>query len=103
METNASVQPYAIAYDLENCDQEPIQFIRFVQQHACLLSVNLESLKITQATDNTAQFLNVPLDTVLQAPLSALLPTDIMDTINQALAAGEIEQINPLPLPISPK
>ncbi|MGB3547004.1 MAG: ATP-binding protein [Saprospiraceae bacterium] len=72
--TNQEAYPYA--YDLTNCDKEPIHHIRLVQSHFYLLAVRPSDLHIQFASANAAELFGQPLDRLLGQSLRPLLPAD---------------------------
>lgn len=91
-------KPYAIEYDLSNCDKEPIHLIRYVQSHACILVVDVEegALPIIQASNNTESFIGSSLDSVLGEPVSSFFPELIVSKLKEAYLNDSFDQINPV-------
>lgn len=93
------IQPYSVSYDLENCENEPIHFIRFVQSHAFLLVIDKTSLQILQATDNSQDFIGFSKDDLLKKNLQEVLPQSILQLLLDGCEKGNFDELNPISLP----
>ena len=87
--------PYAQQYDLMNCDDEPIQFIRLVQPHACLLAVDMKLDRIVFASENTQQHLGIDFKELLNQPLQVLLGEETIHAIRAAGESQDFHRSNP--------
>ncbi|WP_224243948.1 ATP-binding protein [Hyalangium gracile] len=81
--------------DLTNCDREPIHIPGHIQAHGVLLALEPSSLNILQASDNTLQYLGVPVDAVLGKGVDALLDTEQLVFLRSTLRTERLED-NPL-------
>ena len=86
--------PYAITYDLSNCDKEPLRFISTVQPHAALLVCAAKDLTILQASNNCDQLLGLSANQLLQQGLRGILPAEAWEDLQAALNIGKEPQIN---------
>ena len=77
--------------DLTNCDLEPIHIPGQIQAHGALLAIDPAALRVLQASDNTARFLEVPAAELLDRPLSALLEPADLAALQVALADDRLE------------
>ena len=59
---------------LENCNNEPIEWIESVQSHGVLLAFDFDSLMVTHASKN--------LDTILKLDAKAALSKSIREVFN---------------------
>ncbi|MCB0632353.1 MAG: GAF domain-containing protein [Lewinella sp.] len=87
---------YSVEYDLNNCDQEPIHIIRIVQGHACLLGVDLDTLLIGHASENTAEILGVGHQQLLSGKIDDYLPGEVMSQLLAGKDEVEFSDINPV-------
>ncbi len=71
--TPTSQEAYPYAYDLTNCDKEPIHHIRLVQSHFYLLAVRQTDLRIQFASANAGDLFGRPLDQLLGRSLRPFL------------------------------
>ena len=86
--------PFGTA-DLTNCERELIHLAGSTQPHGLLLVVRAHDLQIAQATSNVGALLGVPVQQLLERPLS-VLGGDVEARLRELLASGE--PIEPLPL-----
>ncbi len=63
--------PYPI--DLSTCDNEPIHVIGAIQPHGCLIAIDIHSLTIEYASNNTEKLLGRPPAALLGMPAAAVL------------------------------
>ena len=89
------IHPYAQQYDLMNCDDEPIRYIRLVQPHACLLAVDIKSGQVVFASQNTGRILGVEYRELLNRPLTDLLSEESVEAIRVAGEASDFHRSNP--------
>ncbi|MBD2328071.1 ATP-binding protein [Alkalinema sp. FACHB-956] len=95
--TNPEFTPSVV--DVSNCDREPIHIPSAIQPHGILLAIREADLRIVQISQNSAEYLGYPPETLLDQPLSALLSPPQIASI-QACLAGDFEYVNPLQLTI---
>ena len=89
------VYPYRV--DLENCDVEPLRHIQVVQAHACLLAVEVDSLVVRYASENTQRYLGRAWEDLLDTPLSTIFQPEVMAQIPLGLSRAEgFDTINPI-------
>lgn len=93
--------PYVEAYDLSNCDREPIHIIQTIQSFACLLSVGVENKTVLQCSDNTLQFLGWDPQEVVGKPLTVFLPDFLLERVYAHAEGGDFSEINPVTLPVT--
>ena len=96
MQNPSTVHPYAISYDLSNCHKEPIQFIRLIQSHGCLLVCDPTSLEIVHLSKNTLDFFGFEWESLLNQPLSKLFSAEVLEVIKSNLSDKTIKSVNPL-------
>ena len=83
--------------DLTNCDREPIHIPGSIQPHGVLLVLQEPDLTIVQASDNTEQLLEVPVQELLLSPLSTFLTDDCLHFFSKNnLKVEELAVQNPL-------
>ncbi|AFY52899.1 bacteriophytochrome (light-regulated signal transduction histidine kinase) [Rivularia sp. PCC 7116] len=85
--------------DLNNCDREPIHTPNLIQPHGVLLAVSADEYRILQVSLNTAQFLGIEPQELLERPLQKLLGEEQVRAIEGRLAKN-FDNINPLPIEI---
>lgn len=81
--------------DLSNCDREPIHIPGHIQAHGVLLALDPSRLVILQASDNTLQYLGVPVETLLDKQVDALLGAEQLGFLRDSLRTERLED-NPL-------
>ena len=86
--------PFGTA-DLTNCERELIHLAGSTQPHGLLLVLRASDLQIVQATSNVGVLLGVPVQQLLERPLS-VLGGDVEACLRTLLGAGEL--VEPLPL-----
>ncbi len=86
--------PFGTA-DLTNCERELIHLAGSTQPHGLLLVLRASDLQIVQATGNVGVLLGVPVQHLLERPLS-VLGGDVEACLRMLLRAGEL--VEPLPL-----
>jgi light-regulated signal transduction histidine kinase (bacteriophytochrome) len=64
--------------ELQNCDDEPIRTPGSIQRHGFLLVLDREQQHVVAASENTTEFLEVPLNLILGALLDTVLPLEIL-------------------------
>ncbi|HAX77191.1 MAG TPA: cyanobacterial phytochrome A [Cyanobacteria bacterium UBA11372] len=88
-----SVNPQTV--DLTNCDREPIHIPGSIQPHGILFVLNEPELEILQVSSNTFDLLGIHPQDLLQQPLSNLLDSTTIESIQRCLAV-DFENTNPL-------
>lgn len=64
----------AASFDFSRCDEEPIATCGAIQPFGCLLAVDPITLRIVACSANTALYLGLDPETLLDAPVSRALP-----------------------------
>ena len=99
--TEDTTSPYAVNYDLTNCDKEPIRLIRHVQPHALMIACDIEDLKIQFISANCSIFLGEQSAQYLGKIVSEVLPTDVVQQLKRVLDKDDtFEDSNPFLLPL---
>lgn len=88
------------AIDLSQCEREPIHLSGAIQPHGVLLALDPRQLRIVQASDNTLALLGHPLEALLGRTLDTLLDAPTVASLQQALEAGTLRSLSPLPMNI---
>lgn len=88
------------AFDLTNCDREPIHIPGLIQSHGVLLVLEEPELKIIQVSANTKTFLGREPEQLLNTELKQLLGEAQISIIIQCLEKA-FESVNPLKLTIN--
>jgi light-regulated signal transduction histidine kinase (bacteriophytochrome) len=89
--------------DLSNCDLEPIHIPASIQPHGLLMVLREPDLTITQVSENVGEYFDRSVNRVLEQPLSALLGASEFEKIQDAVAHGQWEKVNPLRLEVGSK
>ena len=92
----ADKKPYAIEYDLTNCDKEPLHYIRYVQPHALMTACRPEDLSVVFISDNCEKFLGKTYQECIGMSLPDLLPEDLILQIKEGLNLGDFTDLNPI-------
>jgi light-regulated signal transduction histidine kinase (bacteriophytochrome) len=95
-----SVTPKTV--DLTNCDREPIHIPGSIQPHGILFVLNEPELEILQVSSNTFDLLGIHPQDLLQQPLSNLVDSTTIESIQRCLSV-EFENTNPLEISINNK
>jgi len=90
--------PYAVEYDLTNCDKEPVHLIRYVQSHALLIACSLPNMQVVFISNNCEKFTGKTVAESLHSPLNELLPADAVRQIKTGLKEDNLDALNPLRL-----
>lgn len=85
--------------ELTDYDKELLHLPGSIQPHGILFVLQKPQLEILQVSNNTANFLGLPSQELLNKPLSNLLNSKQIDVINKCLAE-DFENFNPLQLSI---
>ncbi|MGB8373834.1 MAG: ATP-binding protein [Salegentibacter sp.] len=80
---------YPEEVDLSNCSKEPIHIIRKSQSYGVIVACNLETLEITQCSENTQGFFGKDFRKLLQQPLSMLLGEAGQEKLRSAMQDAE--------------
>lgn len=82
----------------QGCDREPIHLLGHIQPHGVLIGINESELKIVQISENTTEFFNLNASSLINQPLSSLLPQSQIDLLASFLCHKELEVFNPIKL-----
>lgn len=85
-------------FDLTNCDREPIHVPGSIQPHGALLALSLPDLVVEHVSENVRDLLGATSEAMLGATLSAVLGPVAAELVRNALAADELDEVNPLSL-----
>ena len=91
-ETFATNEPV----DLTNCDREPIHIPGRIQSHGLLLVLRETDLTILQVSNNSDAIVGVPIQNLLQHPISVLIDGFSLEQINKHLVADSLKYTQPL-------
>jgi chemotaxis family two-component system sensor kinase Cph1 len=75
----------AAASDLSACDREPIHAPGGIQPHGYLFVIDEGSMTVVQASANTVELLNVPVDSMLGARFDTVLGAECAARVSQSL------------------
>jgi two-component system, chemotaxis family, sensor kinase Cph1 len=81
--------------DLTNCDREPIHIPNAIQPHGVLLVLNEPELTILQVSNNTAHWLGLSPEELINRPLAILFDAQQLEAIQNCLGK-DFESVNPL-------
>jgi light-regulated signal transduction histidine kinase (bacteriophytochrome) len=79
--------------DISNCDREQIHLVNAIQPHGALLVLEEPSLRIVQASANSASFLGLPTDSLLGQTIDALLGKANTEKLKTILAEHDLTNI----------
>lgn len=97
---NEIKSPYAVKYDLTNCDKEPVHIIRYVQPHALVIVCSADLSGIVFVSNNCTFFLNITPQKCLNLSPAAILPAEVIQQIKTAIESEEdFEDVNPIECP----
>ncbi|WP_198661804.1 ATP-binding protein [Lewinella sp. IMCC34183] len=83
--------------DLENCDKEPLRFIQMVQAYACLVVVELETMKVRYASENTVEVIGKRWKDILDRPVQEVFSFEVTAQIPVGLNREDgFETLNPI-------
>ncbi len=100
MDKITSENPYNTAYDLDNCDKEPIHIIQTVQRFACILAISGDDEgRVEQVSTNVNDFLAVGHEEILGKSLFNFIPADAANRIKQGIKSTYFLELNPIVLP----
>ncbi|RYZ88771.1 MAG: GAF domain-containing protein [Proteobacteria bacterium] len=86
------------AYDLNNCDREPIHIPGTIQSHGYLFHIRPSDLSILQASANVEKLLSVPIDEIVSSKLDNFLTAESVDRMRRAFTFPQIRESNPISL-----
>ncbi|XWK86821.1 MAG: ATP-binding protein [Phormidium sp.] len=84
--------------DLTNCDREAIHIPGLIQPHGILLTLQEPDLIILQASQNTAELLDIPAELLINHSLAQFLNQPQLNLLRECLATENLEIYNPLHL-----
>ena len=88
---------YPFKVDLDNCDKEPIRYIQVVQAHACLVVVELDSMKVRYVSENSNELMGKPWKEVLDRPVQEVFSFEVTAQIPVGLNREDgFETLNPI-------
>ncbi|GGK79368.1 GAF domain-containing protein [Rufibacter glacialis] len=61
-------------YDSDFCGSIPLHLVNLIQPHGVLLTLEKDSLRLVQVSENVEQLLGIPASDILDKPISAILP-----------------------------
>lgn len=70
----------------EFCGSIPLNVINQIQNYGFLLIVHKDTLQILQASENTAEVLTLPIDTIIESKLNDFLPNDQLAKIKEGIS-----------------
>jgi light-regulated signal transduction histidine kinase (bacteriophytochrome) len=86
--------------DLTNCELQAIHTPGYIQPHGVLLTLQEADLIILQASQNTAEFLGIPAESLINHSLGQFLNQAQLNQLQEYIATGNIDIYNPLNLSI---
>ena len=92
----ATRQRYNTTYDLANCDAEPLRFIRSCQDHASLIVLYADTLKIKAVSEDCAARYGRPIEDLVGADAGAVLTGDALTTISSIAPEDDLTTLNPI-------
>ncbi|THH36351.1 ATP-binding protein [Neolewinella litorea] len=88
---------YPFKVNLENCDEEPIRYIQSIQAHACLVAVELDTLTVRFASENTMQHMGKSWKSILDRPIQEVFSFEVTAQIPVGLNREDgFETLNPI-------
>ena len=85
-----------VSFDLDLCAAEPIHIPGAIQPHGVLLVLQGPALRIIQATSNCLDWLDKPLDALLEQPLRKALGAPLDQALRKALACEQAGHAQPV-------
>ncbi|MFB2839223.1 ATP-binding protein [Floridanema evergladense] len=85
---------------LTNCELQAIHTPGYIQPHGVLLTLQEPDLIILQASQNTAEFLGIPAESLINHSLGQFLNQAQLNQLQEYIATGNIDIYNPLNLSI---
>ncbi len=86
--------------DLTNCDREPIHIPGYIQPHGVLLALKEPELTILQCSNNTYSLFGIRPEHLLNQPLSNLLESEQINSLQDCLSHKDLQLVNPLEITI---
>ncbi|MBB5060458.1 light-regulated signal transduction histidine kinase (bacteriophytochrome) [Granulicella aggregans] len=87
---------------IENCEDEPIRIPGSIQRHGFLLLLDERNESVVAASENTEEFLEVPLRLILGTPVETVLEREVLAVVRALVhnseAAGQITYLGSFPL-----
>ncbi|WBL21178.1 ATP-binding protein [Zunongwangia sp. HRR-M8] len=74
---------------LTNCDREPIHIIGKAQEHGVIMICDVNTLSVSQCSENAKSILGIDLATILGAPLIEVLPKKVAKSFKRKLKNNE--------------
>ncbi|GAA4431074.1 hypothetical protein GCM10023188_18270 [Pontibacter saemangeumensis] len=100
MDENSAKVNITIAknYDSEFCGSIPLHLVNLIQPHGILLVLDRSTLRIVQASENAGQHLYIPVEELLEQPLSLFLPDGQLEELRTKISAHNNQEKIPLSL-----
>jgi chemotaxis family two-component system sensor kinase Cph1 len=86
--------------DLSNCEREPIHIPGAIQPHGILFALDETDLRIAQVSENTLGLLGLGASELLGHSIEEVIGPENLELLEDALARGAIEDLNPLAISI---
>lgn len=80
-EFTSSTGEDGVRREIQNCEDEPIRTPGSIQRHGFLLILDRDEQQVVAASENTTEFLNVPLARILGARVDTVLPLEIVGAL----------------------
>ena len=87
---------YNMRYDLTNCEEEPLRFIRSCQGHARLLVLEKTSLKLKAYSDNWPSFFSDESINAFNSSITDFLSEDFCQVLNLHVNQSDADVHHPL-------
>jgi chemotaxis family two-component system sensor kinase Cph1 len=88
-------RPEQSAFDLTNCDREPIHIPGAIQPHGFLFHINHGDYSILQLSRNLESLLKQKAEELVNRPLESLLTQESFERIRSAVESDAIKKSNP--------
>ena len=89
---------YTTEYDLSNCDEEPLWFIRSCQSHATVIVLYADTLKIKAVSENCLHRFGRGAEGLVGADAGAILGQEALSAIQGIDAGTDFAMLNPIEL-----
>ncbi len=96
MSTGMDSGDETVSFDLDLCAAEPIHIPGAIQPHGVLLVLHGPALRVIQATPNCLDWLDKPLDALLEQPLRKALGAPLDQALRKALAREQAGHAQPV-------
>jgi len=96
MSTGMDSGDETVSFDLDLCAAEPIHIPGAIQPHGVLLVLQGPALRVIQATPNCLDWLDKPLDALLEQPLRKALGAPLDQALRKALAREQAGHAQPV-------